>query len=258
MPNWIRYSTMLKASTVAVAAGLLLTSTEAERILGHAAGGVAITLESLPFDGVAFMAFFPALFAIMNPLVAIPMFVSMTEGESESKRRRLALIASATVLLTLAAAALFGREILAAFAIGVPSFRIAGGIIVLLMGLSLLSANAVSKLKGATRDGQTPRRDSDAVCPLAIPLVAGPGAIATVILRCESAAQTTDLVTVGATILAMTLVSYAILRVAVPIARMLGESGLTVLTRLLGMVVSAIAIDMMAIGVRAAFPGVAG
>ena len=210
------------------------------------------------FDAAAFWLFFASLFAIMNPLVAVPFFVSMTEGYTEKRRRRLAFVATLTVLLALVAAALFGREILGFFAISVSSFRIAGGIIVLLMGLSLLQSKSSKASREESAASRSESRDSEAICPLAIPLLAGPGAIATIIIRCESAQQVCDFVTVGAVIAAMTVITYVILRTAVPVARILGSSGLTVMTRLIGMIVAAIAIDMMVIGIRATFPGMSG
>ena len=216
------------------------------------------TVGAAHFDAAAFWLFFAALFAIMNPLVAVPFFVGMTEGYTEKRRRRLALIATLTVFLALVAAALFGREILGFFAISISSFRIAGGIIVLLMGLSLLQSKTTSTMNDASSAARAESRDSEAICPLAIPLLAGPGAIATIIIRCETTERACDFVTIGAVIVAMVVVTYVVLRVAVPVARILGPSGLTVMTRLIGMIVAAIAIDMMVIGIRATFPGMAG
>lgn len=241
-----------------IAGGMLLSMTGAGESIVEATGGLLDTIGAAHFDAAAFWLFFAALFAIMNPLVAVPFFVSMTEGYTEKRRRRLALIATLAVFLALVAAALVGREILGFFAISIGSFRIAGGIIVLLMGLSLLQSKATP---AADDDSEAPRpesRDSEAICPLAIPLLAGPGAIATIIIRCESAERACDFVTIGAVIAAMVAVTYVVLRAAVPVARILGPSGLTVMTRLIGMIVAAIAIDMMVIGVRLTFPGIAG
>lgn len=212
---------------------------------------------ALVFDSGAFWLFFTSLFAIMNPLVAIPFFVTLTEGESERSRKRLARITSITVLIALAVAAVFGRDILAFFAISIGAFRIAGGIIVFLMGLALLRADGVAK-SGSTAGNGAGKRDSEAICPLAIPLLAGPGAIATVIIRCEEATGTNDFAAVALVIVMMVLITHAILRVAVPLARALRPAGLTVVTRLIGMIVAAIAIDMLVIGVALKFPGLAG
>lgn len=248
---------MYNGSIGVVVGGLLLSMTGAGVAIVELTSDALDAFGPVHFDAAAFWTFFASLFAIMNPLVAVPFFVSMTEGYPDKRRRHLATLATITVFLALLAAALFGREILGFFAISISSFRIAGGIIVLLMGLSLLQA------KTATSDGSSdaPRstsRDSEAICPLAIPLLAGPGSIATIIIRCEAAERACDFLTIGAVIAAMVAVTYVVLRAAVPVARFLGPSGLTVMTRLIGMIVAAIAIDMMVIGIRSTFPGMTG
>lgn len=211
----------------------------------------------LAFDTAEFWVFFASLFAIMNPVVAIPIFVSMTEGRPAAYRQRLSLLAALTVMMALISAAMFGREILAAFAIAMGSFRIAGGIIVLLMGLSLLQAKVMSGGPSPAAGEEAKDPGAHAICPLAIPLLAGPGAIATIILKCEGAASLSDYVIIGTVILTMVVVTYVTLRMAVPVANLLGRTGLTVVTRLSGMIVAAIAVDMVVIGVRNFFPGLA-
>ena len=241
-----------------IVGGMLLSMTGAGEAIVELTSNLFDVGGAAHFDAAAFWMFFASLFAIMNPLVAVPLFVSMTDGYAEKRRRRVALVATGAVFLALVAAALFGREILGFFAISISSFRIAGGIIVLLMGLSLLQSKPATTSE-ETSDAPRPEcRDSEAICPLAIPLLAGPGAIATIIIRCETAQQACDFITIGAVIAAMVLVTYVILRVAVPVARILGPSGLTVMTRLIGMIVAAIAIDMMVIGIRSTFPGMMG
>ena len=221
---------------------------------GSAVNDIVEIVAVFPFDAKAFWTLFAALFAIMNPLVALPYFVELTRHMSGRQRRQLAFVCAATVMVALVIAALFGREILGFFAISVSSFRIAGGIIVLLMGLSLMNAKGSAKSDHSPESARASNRESEAICPLAIPLLAGPGAIATVILQCEGAQQPGDFVTIGAVIGSMVVVTYVVLRVAVPVARIVGQSGLMVATRLIGMVVAAIAIDMMVIGIRAILP----
>lgn len=217
--------------------------------------GIGQVVETVPFDAPAFWMFFASLFAIMNPIVAVPYFVSLTEDGSEAQRQRLALLVTVAVLVSLVAAALFGREILSFFAISVSSFRIAGGVIVFLMGLSLLNAKLTSNCDAPAPTDRPVSRASEAICPLAFPLLVGPGSIATIILRSESAKSLGDFVIIGAVILSMVTITYLVLRAARPLARMVGQSGLTVLTRLIGMIVAAIAVDMVVIGVRAIVPG---
>lgn len=254
----VRNLVIVNGSVGLAAGGLLLSMTAADESIVNLTGRLFETGEILRFDTVAFWTFFASLFAIMNPLVAVPFFVSMTEGHSEQRRRWLALIATISVFIALVAAAVFGREILGFFAISISSFRIAGGVIVLLMGLSLLQAKSPEPADESLTASRTETRSSEAICPLAIPLLAGPGSIATIIIRCESAERASDVIAIAAVIAAMVAITYAVLRTAVPVARMLGPSGLTVMTRLIGMIVAAIAIDMMVIGIRIAFPALGG
>lgn len=204
-------------------------------------------------DTAAFWALAASLFAIMNPLVAVPFFAAITEGQTQGQRKRLALNATVAVAITLVLAALLGAEILDFFAISIGSFRIAGGIIVLLMGLSLIRANAGD---GDKTTAATSR--SQAICPIAIPLLAGPGAIAAIIVYRDGASGGEAWMTLAAVLLTMTAIVYVTLRVAVPVARYFGDIGLTVASRLLGMIVVAIAIDMATIGIGLRFPQLLG
>jgi multiple antibiotic resistance protein len=197
------------------------------------------------FDEAAFWTLLASLFAIMNPLVAVPFFAAITEGHTKTQRNRLALNATIAVAITLAIAAAFGGEILDFFAISIGSFRIAGGIIVLLMGLSLIRSDSSTNARPAVANSS-----SQAICPIAIPLLAGPGAIASIIVFCNGASQACDYITLAAVLVSMVAIVYTTLRVAVPVARFFGELGLTVVSRLLGMVVIAIALDMATIGIK--------
>jgi multiple antibiotic resistance protein len=220
------------------------------------ASGIAEVVSSFSaqplFDSVMFWTSFASLFAIMNPVVAVPFFVSITEASSERERRQTTGIASFTVLAAMVVAALFGKSVLAFFAIDPSSFRIAGGFAVLLMELSMLRGET---LPGAGTNAADTGGRAHAICPVAFPLIAGPGGIVTIILMSESADRFSDNVTIGAVIVAMFIVTHVILRLAMPVARFLGNQGLLVVTRLLGMIVSAIAIDMAVIGIRHHFPG---
>jgi multiple antibiotic resistance protein len=210
------------------------------------------------FDRGNFWTFFAALFAIMNPVIAIPIFVHITRRRNAGCRRRLAAVSSFTVLAALITAAVLGQQLLAFFAISIGSFRIAGGIIVLLMGLAMLHSKASEPQEDETASDAPAESqgDSQAICPIAIPLLAGPGGIATLILQSQGAAGLSDYGMIACAIALMVILTYVTLRLAMPIARALGPTGLMVTTRLVGMIVAAIAVDMMVIGVTLSFPGV--
>ncbi len=120
------------------------------------------------FDQAVFLKFLAALLAIFNPLYGIPIFLGMTDGYTAPERKRVALIVTATVVAVALIAVLIGEEILAVFGIDIPSFRIAGGLIILGVGMSML--NASDRPKGdqqAVQDGT--KKSNIAVVPLAIP-----------------------------------------------------------------------------------------
>jgi multiple antibiotic resistance protein len=243
---------MVAATTVTLLIGIVTWNNQDSAL-------IALLLDSRVsgqlFNETAFWTLLASLFAIMNPLVAVPFFAAITEGHSQSYRERLTMTATFAVMVALVLAALLGNEILQFFSISIGAFRIAGGIIVLLMGLSLIKAECDSKkaVEGKNMQDKDDSR-SQAVCPIAIPLLAGPGAIATIIVQCEGASTTADYVTLAAVLLVMIAIVYVTLRLAVPVARFLGDTGLTVATRLFGMLVIAIAIDMAIIGFGLLFP----
>lgn len=235
-------------TTSGLAVGAILT--------GGMLSGVIYLLAPTPnvsavplFDSTAFWALMAPLFAIMNPMVAVPFFATLTEGQTESQRNRLALHATVAVATTLVFAAVLGDEILELFAISIGSFRIAGGIIVLLMGLGLIRSTASQDDRAAAVDNSR----SQAICPIAIPLLAGPGAIAAVIVYCNGASVTSDYASLAVVLIVMVAIVYTTLRVAVPVSRYLGEIGMSVASRLLGMMVVAIAIDMATTGIAMRF-----
>jgi len=215
---------------------------------------ISVPWHELVIDWKLFAALFASLFAIMNPIVGVPLFTSMTEDRPAAVRRRLAGVAALAVFLVLGVAATTGTQVLNLFAIGIPSFRIAGGIIVLSMGLAMLASSAEAPRGRRTNDAEIAAADSQAICPLAIPLLAGPGAIATVILASREATRVCDFITLAAVIICIVALVYVTLRAAGPIARFLGATGLMVVTRLIGMILAAIAIDMAIAGLKGAFP----
>lgn len=253
-----RIGAYVGASAAFLAASALFFSANHGAVSGAAGdNALLITRQIFAFDGSAFWSFFAALFVIMNPMIAVPLFVRMTRRRSVSHRRKLAYRCSITVLLALIASALFGQQLLDFFAIGIGSFRIAGGIILVLMGLAMMRSGGDAKdAEGSDSEAADGDGEGQAICPMAIPLLAGPGAIATIILQSQAAAGLADLGLIACTIVAIVAVTYLALRAAVPIAQFLGSTGLMVVTRLVGMVVTAIAIDMMVIGLRVSFPAV--
>jgi multiple antibiotic resistance protein len=207
--------------------------------------------------------FAAALFAILNPFGNTAIFLSITAERSSAERQKIAVMTSAAVLVTLPVAAVIGRDILALFGISIGAFRIPGGIIVLLIALSMLRArpSAVHHSAEEEVDAQLAEeevdaqlKDNPAIFPLAIPVIAGPGAIATVILYAEHADGLGGALTIGVVILLKCGVLVVALCAAGRLSSLLGPTGINVLTRLTGMILAAIAVEMMAGGLVDLFP----
>jgi multiple antibiotic resistance protein len=201
-----------------------------------------------------FLRFAAALFAIMNPLGNIAIFLSITAERSSAERAKIALATAAAVLITLLVAAAIGREILVLFGISIGSFRVAGGVIVLLIGLSMLHARPSDVHHSPAEEADGQQKDNPAIFPLAIPMIAGPGAMATVIIYAEHARGVGGAITIGAVIVLLCGALLVALRAANRLSTLLGPTGMNVLTRLMGMILAAIAVEMIAGGLVELFP----
>jgi multiple antibiotic resistance protein len=203
-------------------------------------------------DWAEIIKFFAALFAIMNPLGNIPVFLSVTDGRSDRERAHIAAVASGAVAAILGASVLVGALFLDAFGISIAGLRTAGGLIVLSIAYSLLQAQPSGMHHGA---GDAAPQDDPAVYPLAMPLLAGPGAIATAIVFAHGAAGTAAHVGLVGVVVLMAALLYAAMRLAVPVSRLLGDAGMNVATRLMGIVLAAIAVQMIFAGARVLMQG---
>jgi multiple antibiotic resistance protein len=201
-----------------------------------------------------FLRFAAALFAIMNPFGNIAIFLSVTGDRSAAERARIATMTSCAVLVTLLVAAVLGQQILALFGISVGAFRVAGGIIILILALSMLHAQQSGVHHSAQEEDAGRAKDNPAIFPLAIPLIAGPGSMATVILYSQHAEGLPGAAMIGAVIVLLCGVLLVALRAADRLSTFLGTTGLNVLTRLMGMLLAAIAVEMMVGGLTELFP----
>ncbi|SMO43293.1 MarC family protein [Ruegeria faecimaris] len=199
------------------------------------------------FDQAVFLKFLAALLAIFNPLYGIPIFLSMTEGYSPPERKRVAMVVTATVVIVSLISVLIGEEILALFGIDIPSFRIAGGLIILGVGMSMLNASDRSESdQKAVKDGA--QKKNIAVVPLAIPLTIGPGTIATTIVFAHSLPDGAEVVTLGAAVLIACAIVGLGLLFADPISRFFGPTMINVITRVMAIILVAVAVEMVLTG----------
>ncbi len=190
---------------------------------------------------------FATLFVVIDPPGLVPMFIALTRGMNAERRRAMALRACIIAALILLLFGLAGEAVLGFIGISMPAFRIAGGILLFLTALDMLFERRTQR-----REGQTADPDHDpSVFPLATPLIAGPGAIATMILLVgQSGPGWSGSLAVLALMLLMMAVTYAFLLASPPLERLLGRTGTIVITRLLGMLLAALAVQFVIDGIK--------
>jgi multiple antibiotic resistance protein len=191
---------------------------------------------------------FVTLFVIIDPIGLAPLFVALTQGMEARARRKVAVRACLVALGLLTLFGVAGEAVLAFLGISMPAFRIAGGVLLFLTALDMLFERRTQRRQGQA-DAEHP--DDPSVFPLAIPLIAGPGAIATMILL--TGREGGDLVHVLAIHGVMALVIavvFALFLLAAPLERLLGPVGINVVTRLLGMLLAALSVQFVIDGMR--------
>jgi len=208
----------------------------------------------LPLSGYA--RFFVTLTAVLDPFLAVPIFLALTATRSAEERARLVRVVTVTVFCVLAISGLVGEQLLHLVGASLPAFRVGGGLVLLLMALAMLNAQV-----GGVRQSQDEARELrsgelSGVVPLAVPLLAGPGAISTTIIAAQ-AGGAMHYAALLVCIVAVCALTWITLRLAGPIGAKLGTTGLNIATRLLGLLLAALAIQTMAEGLRQLFPGLA-
>lgn len=195
-----------------------------------------------------------ALLAIVDPLAAIPIFLAATDGLATTQRRRIARVVAITVFCVLAASALVGTAILDLFGISIPSFLIGGGILFLLLAISMLQAKESGIRQTPDEAEEALEKEAIAIVPLAIPLLAGPGAITSMIIATHGSPGTIyDLVLLGPAAIVGAAV-WGTLVGAEKILAALGRTGMNIITRIMGLIIAAIAVEFIYRGVIGLFP----
>ncbi|MEJ2032459.1 MAG: YchE family NAAT transporter [Deltaproteobacteria bacterium] len=200
-----------------------------------------------------YLKFFIGLLAIVNPLGAIPIFIALTAGYSRSERLHTGQVASVAVASILIVSLLVGETVLRFFGISIPSFQVAGGLLILLMAISMMHGglSRVKHTEEEARDAED--MDSVAVIPLGIPLLAGPGAISTIILYAHRGHSPMHFLLLALEILLVSLAVWFCFRSAPFIARFLGRTGINIGTRIMGLIIAAIGVEFIAAGLKQLF-----
>jgi multiple antibiotic resistance protein len=186
-----------------------------------------------------------SIFFLVDPFAAIPSFLAMTALDDDRKRRVTARRAAITCFIVLSAFALVGSLIFKMFGITLPAFEIAGGMILLLVGLEMLQAKRSQTQEVSQETTEGTEKDDPGVLPLGIPMLAGPGAISTVMVLMGPSTQLWKAIAVFAAIALTSLLSYIILAAAIRVRGFLGETGIRIMMRLMGLLLTAIAVQFM-------------
>ena len=203
-----------------------------------------------------YVRLFITLIAVLDPFLAVPIYVGMTAQRGEASRNALARVVTLTVLAVLVTSAFAGEALLELMGASLPAFRVGGGLVLLLMALAMLNAEAGGVRQSSAEAQELEQGELHGVVPLAVPLLAGPGAISTTIIASEAGGVVHRLLVVACIFLVCALL-WATLRLAHVIAPKIGQTGLNIATRLLGLLLAAIAIQTMAEGLKGLFPGLA-
>ena len=214
----------------------------------------------MSFDVAFVIKVFAALFAIMNPIANIPVFLSLTEGASREAQRKVAITATIGVAVGCVVCAVAGEAILGFFGISVDDFRLAGGLIVLLIALSMLQGTA-SHAHARTPAEKEQTEDIDptsvAIYPLTVPLLVGPGTIATLIIFAASARKDGMVLELAVGLIGFLALLGASLFSAPLVGQYLSQNAIAIARRLMGMILAAIAMEMIVTSLRTLLPGLA-
>ncbi|WP_201574128.1 MarC family protein [Psychrobacter sp. H8-1] len=201
-----------------------------------------------------------AFVVLINPFSALTLFLDLTRGYSMINRRKVARVACLTIFITISFFTVVGEVLLKALGISIGSFQLAGGILVFLIALNMMNgegnpAKPDQENFDVEFDRYAPPSTASAVVPLAIPMMIGPGGISTVIIY---SSQVSGILRVSAVIIAGLLISlfcYLALMAAGRISRLLGDTGLNIMSRIMGMLLAAVSIEIIVSGLRTLFPG---
>lgn len=189
-----------------------------------------------------------SIFFLVDPFAMLPSFLAITNGAEPQKRRRMAYRASLTCFVVLTTFALAGRLIFRMFGITLPAFEIAGGLILLLIGLDMLEAKRSATQESSDETEEAASKEDASIVPLGIPMLAGPGAISSVMVIVGQASTTWQMVAILIAIAVTAVASFFVLSGADRVQRLLGETGIRILVRIMGLLLVALAMQFFVNG----------
>lgn len=209
------------------------------------------------FEIAIFLQFFLGLVAAVNPVGIMPVFVSLTGHMTLEEKNKTAATANIAVAIILIIALLAGQMLLDLFSISLDSFRVAGGLLLLSIAFSMMSGKLGEDKQNKQEKSEYISREQIAVVPLAMPLMAGPGAISSTIVYGSRYPNMLDTLGIILTVVAFSFCSWLLFRSVPYIVRLLGQTGINVITRIMGLILGALGIEFIANGLRNLFPGLA-
>ncbi|MEI8255730.1 MAG: MarC family protein [Deltaproteobacteria bacterium] len=207
-------------------------------------------IESLTF-GVAALA---SLFAIVDPFAALPVYLALTARATEPRRRVIAWRASLTTFAVLALFGGTGQVLFHFFGISIAAFKIAGGLLLGTVAFEMMNAKTSSTKSTPAEEEDAALREDIAIVPIGIPLLSGPGAIASSMMLSARAGRLPDKLALVVAMAIVAALTWLVLRSATGIARVLGRTGMNIIARVMGLILAATAAQFVIDGLRAAFP----
>ena len=194
------------------------------------------------------------LLLVVDAPAAVPLFLSMTSGDSAAHKQRTAFRAALAAGLVLTAFGALGGLVFRVLGISLGAFRIAGGVLLFLLAIDMLRAQPSRQRTSPEEEAEGVDRPDVSIFPLAIPMLAGPGATSTVMVLVSRAERPWQYVVVFGAILLTALASYGLLRSALPVGRRLGQTGMNVLQRVMGLILAATAVQFVVEGIATVLP----
>lgn len=203
-----------------------------------------------------YLQFFIGLFAIVNPFGTLPIFFSMTSHQYEADRNKTSLITALSIGVILLVSLYFGKMILDAFSISLNSFRVAGGFLIVSIAMTMISGKlGEHKQNKEEKNADVSEYDNIAVVPLAMPIMAGPGAIGSTIVWGTRYNHWIDYLGFSIAIITFALICYILFRFSAPLIKRLGKTGTNIVTRIMGLILMALGIEIIVAGLSNLFPG---
>lgn len=204
-----------------------------------------------------YLKVFVALIALVNPLGVLPMFISLTRDFTEEQKQNAIRTAALTVVTVIVVCALLGEHIIQFFGISTASLQVSGGLLILLMALNMLNAQPGGARTTLEERDEAEHKHTIGVVPLGIPLLTGPGAMSTVIVMAHNAKHTMDYLAIIGSGVAIAALVWLTLQMAQPIARTMGRIGINIATRIMGLLVAAVAVEFIVDGLTTMIPALA-